>query len=276
MYAGILSTSHAAGWLGAHQKLDRLAYRGMRRYVLAHQEPVRARLLLAHFPPVKLIQHFEGVNGPDGIKYKSPGQDDPMHFYDPYATTKAPLFDWLELHSKELAEALRTRNEERAAFEAAWLAHTIVDGLTPAHHFPYEEALEHIRGDSGTDRVTKTQKVLVKGATTRETVKKNWQVIGAGGVIAVHVNFEAGVTSALVPLRLAHAVPSAIEVAYAQQHGLVDVFATTARAIADLNLYERFYRTGWTGTLVRDVRILLLPQMIKTVSLAWLLALEGK
>ena len=32
-----------------------------------------------------------------------------------------------------------------AAFEAAWLAHAVTDGFTPAHHEPLEEQLEGLR-----------------------------------------------------------------------------------------------------------------------------------
>jgi hypothetical protein len=273
MYAGFLTTKHTSNWLGTHQRLDRLAFRAVRRYVMVHSEPMRARALLAQFPSLKLIQHFEGFNGPDGIKLKSPGHKESPHFYDPYGAD-SPIFGLLRQHGLELKKALRGRNEERAAFEASWLAHTLVDGLTPAHHYPYEQELEELRGESGVTRTSKAKKMLVRGNTARDTLRKNWQFLGAKGLLTTHQNFEMGVASALLPLRLRSAMPSGLEVEYAKQHGLVETFQVTARAIADLHLYERFYKNGWTVDIARDVRGLLLPQIVKTVALAWLLALD--
>jgi hypothetical protein len=276
MYAGFITPKHASNWLGAHQKLDRLAYFAMRRFVLVHNEAVHARGTLAHFPSLKSIHHFEGVNGPDGIKLKSPGHGEPSYAYNPRDTSGvSPLLTLLQQHLAQLQEALKDENDERAAFEASWLAHTIVDGLTPAHHYPYEEELEVLRGEGNETRDTKTKKMLIKGSTASETLKKNWQFLGAKGLLTTHQNFEMGVASTLLPLRLRGATPSILEAEYAKEHGLVEVFQITARSIADLRLYERFYETGWTVLLTRDVRTLLLPQMVKTISLAWLLALES-
>jgi hypothetical protein len=65
-------------------------------------------------------------------------------------------------------------------------------------------------------------------------------------------------------------------VAYAREHGLHETFRTSACFIADLDLYSRFYKYGWTIRLTQDVRWLLIPQLAKTVALAWLLSLEAK
>lgn len=54
----------------------------------------------------------------------------------------------IEDHIVNLTEALKADNYQRAAFEAAWMAHAITDGLTPAHHYPFEEKLEELRGES--------------------------------------------------------------------------------------------------------------------------------
>lgn len=274
MHSFVLKNKHADSLLGTHQKLDRLAYRSMRKFILDHNKPLHARAKLARFPTLKMIQHFEGINGPDGIKLKSPGQQEMAHFYDPHSEEKQPILELLAHHQGELKKAIIEGNEERAAFEASWLAHALVDGLTPAHHFPYEKYLAEIRGEGGHTRTSKTKKMLVRGESARDTLRKNWQVIGAKGLLTTHMNFEGGVASVLLPLRLRSAIPSAVEVAYASQRGLIETFQITAKSIADLELYERFYRQGWTVKLARDVKGLLLPQLVKMVTLAWLLSFE--
>lgn len=270
----MIGNKHASKWLGAHQRLNRLAIKALKGYVLIHNEPIAARKLLSKFPRLKLIQHFEGINGPDGTKFKSPGKEELSHYYEPYGKGPAPILKLIRRHSEELKKALKSQNEERAAFEASWLAHAIVDGLTPAHHYPYEQELEHLRGPNSTPRNTAAKRLVIRGEGVRDTLKKNWRFLGAKGLLSTHMNFEGGVASSLLPLRLRFATPSALEVAYAREHGLLETFRVTARAIADLNLYERFYKDGWTVTIARDVKGLLLPQIAKTVTLAWLLALD--
>ncbi len=261
-------------WLGAHQKINRLAYRGLKQVVLWQNEPVRARSKLSSFPTLKAIQHFEGRNGPDGLKIKSPGLHEPEHYYDPQAGAASPLIKLLSAHEKDLAAALKAKNIEKAAFEASWLAHTLVDGLTPAHHYPFIDELSIIRGEGKETQDSVAKKLVVKGSSTKDTLKKTWKLVGAKGLLSTHINFEAGVGSAVTPLRLPQAVPSGVELAFARNHGLAAVFMASADAIDQLELYERFYRNGWTTKLGRDVRNFLVPQMIKTVTLAWLLALE--
>ena len=61
-------------WFGAHQKIDRVA-----RNHLADIFEGRGY----YFPKTWQILKFEGLNGPDGIKRKTPGQDELWHYYDP-------------------------------------------------------------------------------------------------------------------------------------------------------------------------------------------------
>ncbi|MGB4796728.1 MAG: hypothetical protein WBP23_05865, partial [Candidatus Saccharimonadales bacterium] len=136
MYAGstLKQLRDLDRWFGAHQKIDRLAYQHMMNHAL--------RRSLVTFPSIRMILTFEGVNGPDAIKHKSPGLDEPWHFFDPHDPGDTKLLDIIDSHFNSLVLALLARNETRAAFEAAWLAHAVVDGLTPAHHYPYEKELQ--------------------------------------------------------------------------------------------------------------------------------------
>lgn len=275
MYAGMITSNHSARWLGAHQKLNRLAYHTLCRYLMAHKKTVVAHTQMASFPSLKSIQYFEGANGPDGMKFKSPGRDEPWHFYNPYDERDTGLLKLLEQHKYHLIKSIREDNQEKAAFEAAWQAHAIVDGMTPAHHYPYEEEMELVRGDTRYTRTSGPKKFVARGLGRKDTLQRNWKILGRKGIMSTHINFEAGVASVLLPARRA-IILSDLEVAYALEHGLSDLFRLSARSVADLNFYERFYKYGWTVRLTKDVRSILIPQIAKTVSLAWLLALEEK
>ncbi len=152
--------------MGVHQKIDRVARRHLARHITLGSE----------FPKIREILHFEGMNGPDGIKRKSPGKDEPWHFIDPDNHDEAPLLKVIHDHITNLAAALKTNNRERAAFEAAWLAHAITDGLTPAHHYPLEEKLIELRGGEAMDtRNSKRKKMVIPGKTKKELLKNNWE-----------------------------------------------------------------------------------------------------
>jgi hypothetical protein len=134
MYSGSTLTRISGNIIGAHQKIDRIARRQLEAIVPG-----------IVFPDITSILHFEGDQGPDSIKRKNPGPDEEWHFIRPFDDTDTQLIEFINYHYKELVKALKSTNEERAAFEAAWLAHAVVDGLTPAHHYPYEQKLMELR-----------------------------------------------------------------------------------------------------------------------------------
>ena len=71
---GLLKNSKKSGKLiGTHQKLDKVARRELTKIMPRGTK----------FPTAKEILRFEGTRGPDGLKRKSPGVDEPMHFIIP-------------------------------------------------------------------------------------------------------------------------------------------------------------------------------------------------
>lgn len=274
MYAGFFTSRRTASWLGAHQKFNRRAYAMVRGIYTDSPERIKGRAMLAHFPRLKLIQHFEGINGPDGIKVKSPGQNEPWHFYDPFDEMDEKIFTVIEEHFTFLVKAITENEEEKAAFEASWLAHTLTDGLTPAHHYPYEEELHKLRGEGRESRDSKTKKVIIKGDSFIDTVRRNWHLHGGRGLLSTHIAFEAGVTGAVLTHPIRGSMPSDIELEYAQKHGLIEVFKRYAEEIGRMNLYGRYYERGWTSRVARDVRYRMAPLIVRTIAIAWLLALE--
>src|SRR5690606_5123358 len=159
MYSGTTFTNISGNLLGVHQKFNRTARKMLSKIAETNG-----------FPSAKVINHFEGRNGPDGVKAKSPAQDEPWHYYDPYDPDDTQLLTIIEGHFRNLVKELKEQDEEKAAFEAAWLSHALVDGLTPAHHYPYEAELERIRGAGKETRNTIRNKLIIKGETRRDAL----------------------------------------------------------------------------------------------------------
>lgn len=264
MYSGTTIRTSSGRFLGAHQKFDRTARRALEKL-----QPG------SDFPKTKEILHFEGKNGPDGLKSKSPAKDEPWHYYHPGNPSDVELVRMIERHSKNLTAALKTHNRERAAFEAAWMAHAIVDGLTPAHHFPLEEKLEELRGEGIDTRTTIKDKLIVKseGDTRRQMLAKNWEFWGAKGVMTTHGLYEWGVATTIAPLRLRRGYPTQEDCKHVLKAGTISVFKETALEIYKLDMYERFRHKGWTRKLARQTRVILAPAIVRVITLAWYEAL---
>lgn len=262
MYAGFITSRHTANWLGAHQKFNRMAY----RQLVSHVEMVK-------FPPLDKIQHFEGYNGPDGVKVKSPHRhEEPSHFYDPEQET-GPLLEHVENHYQSLVEALKEQNTVRASFEAAWLAHTVTDGLTPAHHIPYEEELHEMYRNGNQTIEKPSQKIIMQGQNRRQALKHNWQMWGGKGLLSMHIHFELGVAAAIITGSFKGKI-SPRKLKEARRKGAVEFFKSEAADIHRLRIYEQFSRTSWTAGLARLVKHQLAPSIIQAVAIEWILAAE--
>lgn len=246
--------------MGAHQRIDRLARRELKHLLRKGQS----------FPSVREILHFEGLNGPDGIKRKSPGQDEPWHYLDPENVSDTKLKEMISDHIHNLTEALASNNIHRAAFESAWMAHAITDGLTPAHHYPLEEKLEELRGGEGLEtRNSPRKKLVMPGNTKREKLRNNWEYWGAKGVMTTHLAFELGIATAIAAGRIQDTTPSKGDIARLKKDGFLPIFEEALDHIVGLQLYEEFTRSGWTRRLARDTRNILIPEIIRVIALAW-------
>jgi hypothetical protein len=168
-----------------------------------------------------------------------------------------------------LIEALRTDNEQRAAFEAAWLAHSIVDGLTPPHHYPLSDKIEELWGKHHTERLTKKDKTIIKGINRRDTLSKNWQYWGIGGVFSAHLSFELGVASTIAPYRFNDSIPTRHDILRLHKQGFESVFLASVQNIYSLRMFDEFGAKGWTRRLANQTRRILIPEIITIVCLAW-------
>lgn len=260
MHAGLSLTKYSGRLMGAHQKFDRVARRHLSEILDTSEK----------FPKISDILQFEGIKGPDALKKKSPAKDEPWHFLNPLGDDHDEFLAILDGHYKELVKHLKSGNEERAAFEASWLAHTIVDGLTPAHHYPYEEKIIELQDGRGIEtRNTIGKKLVFKGDTTADTIMKNFKAYGPKGLITAHTLFEFGVMLIIRPSRFPDAKPNKSEIAEVESHSVDEFFMRKAREVAVLELYEKYLDTGWTAQLSNDVRHKLAPVIIKAVALLW-------
>lgn len=257
MYSGFVTSKKTVSAMGVHQRFDTAA--------LAMLKPF---LTPGTFPALSQILHFEGINGPDGLKVKSPGKDEPSHLYNP-TTDSGSIPGLIDRHYQQLVEALKQPDLVRAGFEAAWLAHYVCDGLTPAHHYPLDEKLaEHeIKKNSKGSYGLKRQ----PGESAMDVMRKGWAVFGGKGILTTHFNFEMGVATAIVGQRLPESLDTA-KLAQARKLGVIDFFKQEARAVAELGMYERFYLQGWSPTLARQIKTKLVPISVQAIAIIWLMA----
>ncbi|HUD05436.1 MAG TPA: hypothetical protein VMR18_00730 [Candidatus Saccharimonadales bacterium] len=261
MYSGLyIFSKHSGAIVGAHQKIDRVARLGLTPFLSKNST----------FPAAKSILHFEGMNGPDGIKLKSPGKDEPWHFVDPFDKKDDRLSIILNNHYKELVNALKAKDMVRSSFEAAWLAHALVDGLTPAHHYPFEDEMSKLRGGEGQDtRVSVKTKLIMPGETLKAKVSNNWLMWGPKGLYTTHIMFETGFATMIAPMRFKNVTINPRDVGEFKELGLSNWFKKQLGVVAGMELYESFARKGWTIKLGRVARLQLAPQLVKDVILVW-------
>lgn len=256
------STKLTGKIVGTHQQIDQAA-----RKVLARHLP-RGK----NFPSAKEILQFEGTRGPDGLKRKSPDEDDPSHMFD--GENGERLIQQILNHHYNLVQALRSRNEVRAAFEAAWLAHKVVDALTPAHHFPLSEAKEELMSNKEFVKILGAPiKGIMHGRNIAETARNNWLYWGAGGYFSKHVAYEYGVVLIAMALPQRKIMPTMGKAEFCRvdtRQVLLDIMSR----IRPLEIYNAFRRDGWTTELALETRDLVLPEIVRAVALAWYAAVE--
>ena len=260
MYSATTFRTKSGRMRGVNKKLDRVARRHVSKIVPDGMT----------FPTAHEILHFEGLHGPDGIKRKSPAVDEPWHYVDPNNPDDREIVVMINEHIQNLANALRENNTVRAAFEAAWMAHAIVDGLTPAHHYPLEAKLEELRNGEGLEtRTTTKAKILLPGQTRRIQLRNNWEFWGAKGVMTTHLAFELGVATNIAPLRFEGCAPTEDDMARIKKDGYEPLFLEILGSIADMKMYEEFGRLGWTRHLANETKNTLIPEIVRAVMMGW-------
>jgi len=265
MYSGTTFRHHSGNIAGVHQRIDRVA----KRHLIHHIG------YKTFFPTIKTILHFEGKNGPDGIKSKSPSHDEPWHYIGPDAGLDDPLITIITDHLHNLSVALAAKDEVRAGFEAAWLSHAITDGLTPAHHYPLAEKIEELWGKPHTERKSKRDKVLISSKSKRDMVAKNWQYWGTNGIFNLHWSFELGIASSITIKKFKDISITEKDLKKIEAEGYVPYFFESLKKVNALGMYEQYAKKGWSVQLGNMSRNVLIPTIMKNVCLAWYAASKG-
>lgn len=262
------NSKHSGELMGTHQKLDKSA-----RWLLNKNLPAAQR----NFPSIKEILHFEGIRGPDGLKRKSPGVDEPEHFIIP-DKDDGVLIGYMCNHYYNLVQALKNNNRERAAFEAAWLAHVITDGLTPAHHYPYRKVVDELMSDRDYKRLFGVEiKGIMRGHNLAQAARNNWLYWGAGGVMTKHIAFEYGVAYTITPIPIKRLAPKNIKRSEFKNPNCEKAFYSALAKVDAMKMYDRFLDVGWNTELIIETREILIPEIVRAITLAWAAAvLEAK
>jgi hypothetical protein len=264
MYAGITYGNKSGHLIGVHQRIDKLA----RLQVTALLKNGES------FPTATKILYFEGNNGPDAIKRKSPSMDEPWHYIDPLKFEDNEVTKMVYDHQINLATALKTGNGERAAFEAAWMAHAIVDGLTPAHHYPLADKIEELFGMPHHERTTIKQKNIIKGTNRRDSLSKNWQYWGRRGIFINHLMYEFGVAGAIVGKNPGKITISEADLERLRKDGYHKTFETIMKQVVGLETYETYTKNGWSRQLSKVVRLELVPLIVRAVVFGWYVSID--
>ncbi len=254
--------------VGTHQRLDQAARRSLGRVL------PRSRF----FPSGKEIIYFEGTRGPDGLKSKSPGIDEPSHMLtemsrpsevDHGTLDTRSVVEMIIDHRWNLVRALGKQDRVRAAFEAAWMAHMVTDGLTPAHHFPLADVKEELMTDKDMLKIFgQPIKGLMHGRNLMETMRNNWLYWGAGGQMSKHIAYEYGVL-----MITAAAAPKSLDITLTlddlQETDTEKMFAAALQRVQSLHIYKRFCDNGWTTELATETKDVLLPEIVRAIALGW-------
>ena len=265
MYSRATPFQKADKIAGTHQKIDRAARLTLRK--ILSKNPTFSKV---HFPKIDEILVFEGNGGPDGIKTKSPGKDEPWHFVEPYGDL-TPIKTYVENHLFNLSKALSEENYVRASFEAGWMAHAITDALTPAHQYPMTDKIIEISGKKPEERDKIIKKMFLSGKNWRERLLNNWEYIGPKGVMSSHMLYEMGVATMITSIAAKKITndPTEEEISRVLNGDFMEVFEEKIKWVADQKYNETYLEKGWTTSLARNTKSILLPEISKIVALGW-------
>lgn len=224
--------------VGSHQKFDKSAYRSLQPLIDSQYFPSRAQIL-----------NFEGMGGPDGLKFKGKNYR-ADHLWDPINKIGfLPL--WIDIHFKNLVEALEKKDMVKAAFEAGFMAHYLTDSLTPAHHV--------------------STKLIAAEYENASKARKSWFYFGHKGIVSSHVMFETGISTSVALNRLKVKFDTDL---YERilKNGIKNVVEDESLRIAKLNLYEQFIKNGWSASLAKTVKTVVVKRIPQLIAAAWLAA----
>ena len=103
----------------------------------------------------------------------------------------------------------------------------------------------------------------------RETLNKNWEYWGAKGVFATHLLFELGVATSIKTTKFSDSMPTPVWLKLADEKGLQATFLDAVQQVYALNMYEEFWKRGWTARLAQQTRQTLIPLIANVITYFW-------
>ena len=225
--------------VGTHQKFDKTAFR-----------LISPMLGSEHmFPSKSMILKFEGMGGPDGLKIKS-RRYKTDHLWDP-VNKIGSLPTWIEVHFANLVAALKEDDLVKASFEAGFMAHYLTDSLTPAHHT--------------------SMKLVAAEHEDSSKMRLGWLYFGRKGLMTSHMMFEGGVSTTIAMNRIRVEFDKELYQKVLKK-GIKSVVEEESLRIAKLDLYDQFIQKGWTVSLAKTVKTVVVRRIPQLIAATWLAA----
>lgn len=223
---------------GTHCSLNRLAYFALRR-----------ALPETSFPRLHTINHFEGLNGVDGLWLNNRHMPS-RSTYNPVTGEGSGLVEFTR-QFKALQEAIQNNRKRRIARRMAHIAHITTDVCTPPH--------QH-----GQLIPPRRKRFLFW------RVKDDWyERYHETYVVDRHFLFELRVFFAVVRQPLP---PISVALEWKAEEIRAHV-RQNIQFIRNLNLYERYIREGWTEAIQQQFNREVFPRIATMIATIWYLAL---
>ena len=114
---------------------------------------------------------------------------------------------------------------------------------------------------------------VLHGDSPLETVKNNWEYYGKNGAMTKHFFFEFKVAKIITPMKSKNLYPKLtkieLEKIKSKKINLEAEFYNSLAKIAKLKMYDRYLELGWTGKLDKETKEILLPEIVKLITLGW-------
>ena len=112
------------------------------------------------------------------------------------------------------------------------------------------------------------------GETNIHALKNNWKMWGPKGLFTTHAAFEMGFATLIAPLGFNDLEPDSEFIKALTKEKVGPWFRKIAQQVAKLNLYDNFYKTGWTLKLSNTAKKELAPTLINAVTTVWYCAYQ--
>jgi hypothetical protein len=107
------------------------------------------------------------------------------------------------------------------------------------------------------------------GQNRLDQIRNNYKMWGPRGLLLSHGMFEFGIAFLIKPVRARSLALRTQDMRELHKYGAVELFRRKAKEISTLGMYDSYRQRGWTPRLARQVRVELVPTIVRTVALIW-------